>query len=122
MQFSKDNNKRSIASQKGFKTGISISNFISLLLSLRKISRRIVYTFQIGIQSKNIRDTSFSDLHGYILRMVNNMSCINRSPFIDWLGIVTNYNPFLSHRKLDKSSALICLERKPSIGVQRLSF
>jgi hypothetical protein len=108
----------SIACQKGFKTEISIPNFISLLLSLRKISCRIVYAFQVSLNSRNIHDTSFSDLHGYVLRMVNDMSCINRSPFIDWLGLLTIYNPFLSCRKLDGSSSLLCLERKPSIGVQ----
>jgi hypothetical protein len=108
----------SIASQKGFKTEISIPNFISLLLSLRKISCRIVYAFQVSLKSRNIHDTSFSDLHGYVLRMVNDMSCINRSPFVDWLGLLTIYNPFLSCRKLDGSSSLLCLERKPSIGVQ----
>jgi hypothetical protein len=108
----------SIACQKGFKTEISIPNFISLLLSLRKISCRIVYAFQVSAKAKSIHDTSFSDLHGYVLRMVNDMTCINRSPFIDWLGILTLYNPFLSYRKLDGTSALLCLERKPSIGVQ----
>jgi hypothetical protein len=108
----------SIACQKGFKTEISIPNFVSLLLSLRKISCRIVYAFQVSAKSKTIHDTAFSDLHGYVLRMVNDMSCINRSPFIDWLGILTLYNPFLSCRKLDGTPALVCLERKPSIGVQ----
>lgn len=108
----------SIASQKGFQTEISIPNFVSLLLSLRKISCRIVYAFQVSAKAKTIHDTAFSELHGYVLRMVNDMSCINRSPFIDWLGIFTLYNPFLSSRKLDGTSALVCLERKPSIGVQ----
>lgn len=108
----------SIACQKGYKTEISIPNFISLLLSLRKISCRIAYAFQVAVQSKSVHDISFSDLHGYVLRMVNDLTCINRSPFIDWLGIITVYNPFLSCRKLDGTSALVCLERKPSIGVQ----
>lgn len=84
---------------------ISIPNFIGLLLAIRKISYRIVDKYrQIILYDE--RHENFKEMNEYIIKMATDVNCINRQPFVDWMGLSPVFNTFFSERKIDGTSAL----------------
>jgi hypothetical protein len=84
---------------------ISIPNFIGLLLAIRKISFRIVDKYrQIILYDE--KHENFKEMNAYIIKMATDVNCINRQPFVNWMGISPIFNTFFSERKIDGTSAL----------------
>ena len=84
---------------------ISIPNFIGLLLAIRKISFRIVDKYR-QIILYNEKHENFKEMNSYIIKMATDVNCINRQPFVNWMGISPIFNTFFAERKIDGTTAL----------------
>ena len=96
---------------------ISIPNFIGLLLAIRKISFRIVDAYRQVILY-NEKHENFKEMNDYIIKMATDVNCINRQPFVDWMGISPIYNTFFAERKIDGTSALFTERAEPPKGLK----
>ena len=96
---------------------ISIPNFIGLLLAIRKISFRIVDKYrQIILYGEKYEN--FKEMNAYIIKMATDVNCINRQPFVDWMGISPLFNTFFSDRKIDGTTALFADRPEPPKGIK----
>jgi hypothetical protein len=103
------------ARERGVNSDISIPNFIGLLLAIRKISFKIVDGYKQVMLYREGHHATFSALHAYIIKMATDVNCINRQPFVDWMGITPVYNTFFSERRIDGHTALFApLDKSPS--------
>ena len=108
----------STARERGMNSDISVPNFIGLLLAIRKISFRIVDAYRSILLHREGHHATFAALHSYIIKMATDVNCINRQPFVDWMGITPVYNTFFSERRIDGCSALFAPLDKPPSGLK----
>lgn len=104
--------------ESNVRSDISVSNFLHLLVCLRKVSFRIVDSYRKLLQFRSSANDIF-ELHAYIVKMATDIDCLNRQPFLNWMGISPILNPFLSIRRIDGSVALLA---PPVDDIPRLKF
>jgi len=96
---------------------ISIPNFIGLLIAIRKISFRIVDKYRQVILYDE-KHENFKEMNAYIIKMATDVNCINRQPFVDWMGLSPIYNTFFAERKIDGTSALFADKAQEPKGLK----
>lgn len=104
--------------ESNIRSDISVSNFLHLLVCLRKVSFRIADSYRKLLQYRSSANDIF-ELHAYIVKMASDIDCLNRQPFLNWMGISPILNPFLSIRRIDGSNALLA---PPVDDIPRLKF
>jgi hypothetical protein len=99
------NYHQDLVQQSDMVSDISIPNFIGLLIAIRKISFRIVDKYRQVILYDE-KHENFKEMNSYIIKMATDVHCINRQPFVDWMGVSPIFNTFFAERKIDGTSAL----------------
>lgn len=100
-----------LATDNGIKADISITNFIALILALRKVSYRIVMCYE-KMKTSNDMHPAFALMQKYLAKMGNDVHCIDREPFIAWIGVSAYHNPFFSTHSIDGESAILGIKKR----------
>lgn len=79
---------------------ISMPNFYSLLIAIRKITVRIADHYRMIVLQKET-PINLLEIHGYVITMATDLDCLDRQPFVDWTGLHLSYNPFICGYRLD---------------------
>ena len=81
---------------------ISMPNFFSLLIAIRKITIRIADHYRMIVLQKET-PLNLLEIHSYVISMATDMDCLDRQPFIDWTGLDLTFNPFVCGYRIDGS-------------------
>ena len=79
---------------------ISMPNFYSLLIAIRKITIRIADHYRMIILQKET-PMNLLEIHSYVVGMATDMDVLDRQPFINWTGLHFTLNPFVCGYRID---------------------